>query len=321
MCTALNLTTREHYFGRNLDLERSYGEQVCVTPRRFKLEFRQKESILEHYAYIGMATVVNGIPLYYDATNEYGLSVAGLNFPYNAYYPPFADSKDNITPFEFIPWILAQCKTVDEAMPLLEKINLVNIRFSEQLPLSPLHFIISDRNRSVTVESMKDGLHIHQNPVGVLTNNPPFHHHLENLSKYSNLKTDNSLVDSIPQEHYCMGLGAVGLPGDVSSKSRFVRAAFAKDNSLCDGGEAESVGQFFHLLSFVKMPRGVCITDEGQPDITVYSSCVNTDKGIYYYTTYENQQINCIDMHKTDLNSNKISCYPLITKQQINNQN
>ncbi|MDO4608377.1 MAG: choloylglycine hydrolase [Clostridia bacterium] len=321
MCTALNLNTHNHYFGRNLDLDRSYNEEVCVTPRNFKLEFRQKEAIFEHYAMIGMATVVNSIPLYYDAANEYGLCMAGLNFPNNAFYPQYQDGKDNITPFEFIPWILAQCKTVNEAMALLKNINLVNIQFSKHLPLSPLHWIISDRNGSVTVESTKDGLHIYENPIGVLTNNPPFPYHLENLKKYNNLRVDNKQAKDIPDSHYCMGLGAVGLPGDVSSMSRFVRAAFGKENSVCDGSELASVSQFFHLLSFVEMPRGVCVTDGGHLDITVYSSCVNADKGIYYYTTYNNRQITCVDMHKTDLNSDKISRYPLILEQQINRQN
>ncbi len=321
MCTALNLNTHDHYFGRNLDLERSYGEVVCVMPRRFKLEFRQKQALLEHYAIIGMATVANGTPLYYDAANEYGLSMAGLNFPNNAFYPEYQDGKDNITPFEFIPWILCQCKTVDEAMLRLEKINLVNIQFNEHFPLSPLHWIISDKNKSVTVESMQDGLHIYENPVGVLTNNPPFPQHLENLKNYKHLRVDNKGIDNISKDHYCMGLGAVGLPGDVSSMSRFVRAVFGKQNSVCDGNEMQSVSQFFHLLGFVEMPRGVCVTDGGKHDITVYSSCINTDKGLYYYTTYDNRQINCVDMHKTDLDGDIISRYPLIIKQHINMQN
>ncbi len=321
MCTAINLITSDHYFGRNLDIDRSYGEEVCITPRRFPLKFRQTKSILEHYAFIGMATVVGDTPLYYDATNEYGLSMAGLNFPNNAFYPEPKGDKANITPFEFIPWILCQCKTVNEAMPLLENINLVNIPFSDNLPLSPLHFIISDHSRSVTVESMKDGIHIHDNPVGVLTNNPPFPYQLANLQRYNHLRVDNKEITNTPADHYCQGLGAVGLPGDVSSMSRFVRAAFGVKNSVCDCNEKASVGQFFHLLDFVKMPRGICVTDGEHLDITVYSSCVNTDKGLYYYTTYDNRQITCVDMHKTDLNSDKISRYPLVTEQQINEQN
>ncbi len=110
MCTAATLTTSDHYFGRNLDLEVSFGEGVTITPRNFEFEFRRAEPLRTHHAMIGMATVADGYPLYYDATNEHGLSMAGLNFPENAVYFPEADGATNITPFEFIPWILGQCE-------------------------------------------------------------------------------------------------------------------------------------------------------------------------------------------------------------------
>lgn len=324
MCTALNLTTKDHYFGRTLDLDYSYVEEVCVMPRNFQLEFRKMNRIDKHYAMIGMATVVADTPLFYDATNEHGLSMAGLNFPGNAYYAPFDPEKDNVTPFEFIPWILGQCKTVAEARKLLERINLVNIPFSEKLPLSPLHWMIDDRNEAIVVESMRDGLHIHDNLVGVMTNNPPFEYQLVNLNNYRNLRVDsgkNTFAKNLSLNVYCQGLGAIGLPGDVSSMSRFVRIAFGRANSVCAEDEASSVSQFFHLLSSVEMIRGCCLTGTGKWDITVYTSCINTEKGLYYYTTYDNQQINCVDMRKTDLDSDTISRYPLELKQGIRYQN
>ncbi len=324
MCTAYSMKAAEHYFGRNLDLDRSYGEEVCVMPRRFPLNFRKMGDMPRHFAMIGMATVAEGIPLFYEAANEYGLAMAGLNFPGNAYYPPYAPGKDNVTPFEFIPWILGQCKTVDEAEKNLKKINLVNIPFGEKLPLSPLHWIISDSEGSLVVESMKDGLHIYENPVCVLTNNPPFPYHMENLENYKGLRVDNKKVEWQEEgayTSYCQGLGAVGLPGDVSSKSRFVRAAFGLENSVCQKDELSAVGQFFHLLSFVEMPKGICVTDDGNLDITGYSACINTAKGLYYYTTYDNRRITCVDMHRTDLESEVVDRFPLNKKQDILYQN
>ncbi len=324
MCTALTLKTRDFYFGRTLDLDRSYGEEVCVMPRNFPLLFRRKGEIAEHYAIIGMATVVGGIPLFYDAVNEHGLSMAGLNFPSNACYHPEMKDRDNIAPFELIPWMLSQCKSLEEARFLLSRINIVDISFSEKLPNSTLHWIIADKTGALVVESMKGGLHIHEDPVGVMTNNPPFEYQLFNLNNYRTLNTRNgeaTFGGDVCFKEYCAGLGALGLPGDVSSMSRFVRIAFAKANSVCDVEELSSVGQFFHLLSYVEMPRGVCITREGTLDITVYSSCVNTDKGLYYYTTYDNRQINCVDMHRTDINAKEISRYPLKTEQSIFMQN
>ncbi len=324
MCTALSLVTEEHYFGRNLDLDRSYGEEVCVMPRNFLFPLRKMPDMENHYAVIGMATVADNIPLFYDAANEYGLSMAGLNFPGNAYYAPLAEGKDNITPFEFIPWILGKCKTVNEARLLLDRINLVNIDFSEKLPLQPLHWIISDKNESLVAEPMYDGLRIYDNPTGVLTNNPPFDYQLFNLNNYRNLSPENGdcrFSENLSLETYCQGLGAMGLPGDVSSMSRFVRMVFGRENSVCGEDEESSVSQFFHLLSSVEMSRGICRTDSGNFDITVYSSCVNTNRGLYYYTTYDNRCISCVDMHSTDLDSAVLAEFPLITKQKILMQN
>ncbi len=324
MCTALSFQRKEHYFGRNLDLDCSYGEEVCVMPRKYPLYFRRKDKMSNHYAIIGMATVVNGEPLFYDGANEHGLAMAGLNFPNNAYYAPFQESKDNIAPFELIPWILGQCRRVKDARELLARINLVNIPYSENLPLSPLHWLIADREESIVLEAMKDGLHMHDNPVGVLANNPPFDYHLQNLNNYRNLRVDNgenNFANGVKMEEYCQGLGAVGLPGDLSSPSRFVRAVFYKENSVCNEDENSNVAQFFHLLGTVEMVRGGCRVPSGKYDITVYSACMNTERGLYYYTTYFNRQIYCVDMHRTHLESDRISRFPLVLEGQIAYQN
>ncbi len=324
MCTAIRFCSQAHYFGRNLDLDRFFKEEVCVVPRGFPLAFRRMGSRTQHYAMIGMASVVDGVPLLYDAANEHGLAMAGLNFPGNAFYGPEQPGKDNVAPFEFIPWILGQCKTVAEAEILLAPINLVNISFSESLPLSPLHWILSDRDRCIVVEPMKDGLHIHENPLGVLTNNPPFPHQLANWETYRHLRTDNTQVlraENLPYSTYCQGLGAVGLPGDVSSMSRFVRVAFGLENALRPEAEAAAVGQFFHLLTSVEMIEGVCKTDAGTWDITGYSACINTEKGRYYYTTYGNRRISCVDMHRTDLDGSQLARFPLIKEESIHYQN
>ena len=324
MCTAISFTTKDHYFGRNLDLEYSYIETVTITPRNYPLLFRKKESLNTHYAMIGIAYVHNGYPLYYDATNEMGLSMAGLNFPGNADYKPEISEKDNITPFEFIPWILGQCPTVKDAKVLLDKINLLEEHYNNKLPLSPLHWMISDRESSITVESVKDGLKIYENPVGVLTNNPTFDMQLFHLNNYMNLspqKPENRFSDKVKLTRYSNGMGALGMPGDWSSQSRFVKTAFTKLNSVCGTSEEESVSQFFHILGSVEHQRGCVDMGNNLYELTLYSSCCNTDKGIYYYRTYENSQITAVDMFRENLDKNKVITYPLIKKQQIKWQN
>lgn len=323
MCTAITYKTQNHYFGRTLDLEYTYEEQVTVTPRNFEFHFRTKQSLKNHYAIIGMATVAENYPLYYEATNEYGLSMAGLNFPGNAHYFPVTEGKDNIAPFEFIPWILAQCKNLAEAKKLLAKINLCNIDFSDMLPLSPLHWIIAGKEGAITVESMADGLHVYENPVGVLTNNPSFDYHMTHLCDYRNVtaRTPENRFGDVSLETYSRGMGGIGLPGDLSSASRFVRAAFVKLNSVAGESENESISQFFHILGAVAQQRGCVILPDGSYEITAYTSCMNTDKGIYYYTTYENHGISAVDMHRCDLEGAALYSYPLIKTQQVGWQN
>ncbi len=309
MCTAITYKTNNFYFGRNLDVERSYNERVVITPRNFKIKMRCVEVLKTHYAIIGMATVIDDFPLYFDATNEKGLSVAGLNFPQNAEYKPFNENLNNITPFEFIPYILGKCKNIYEAQDELSKINLVNINFSENLPLSPLHFIISDKTKTLTVESVKDGLKIYENPVGVLTNNPTFDYHLMNLNNYSSLhegKGENKFSNEINFENYSLGLGALGLPGDFSSASRFIKATFVKYKSKSGRNENESVNQFFHILGSVSMPKGCVLVRDNEYEYTRYSSCCNTDKCIYYFKTYDDFNIKKFEINSFDLDSKTI---------------
>lgn len=319
MCTSISFKTNDHYFGRNLDLEYSYKEAVTITPRNFTFSFRNTKILQTHFAIIGIATVADGYPLYYDAVNEVGLGVAGLNFPGNAVYLPAAEEKDNVAPFELIPWILAQCKNVSEARKLIQRINLTDIPFNDDYPLTPLHWMVSDADESIVIEPTSNGVQIYDNPVGVLTNNPIFPFQMHNLCNYLNITNQvpinrfSSKVDLVP---YSRGMGGIGLPGDLSSSSRFVRASFTKLNSVCNDDECSSINQFFHILDSVSQTRGCCMVGDAY-EITMYSSCCNTAKGIYYYKTYENSRINAIYLYKEDLNSTDLIQYPIRTKSDI----
>lgn len=324
MCTAATYTTKDFYFGRTLDYEFSYGDEVTVTPRNYPFYFRNKELLKSHYGIIGMAYVAGDYPLYYDGINEKGLGIAGLNFVGNAWYGKCQEGKDNLAQFELIPWILGTCASVAEARKALESINIIDTPFSDKLPVSPLHWIIADKNESITLESVRDGLKIYDNPVGVLTNNPPFDRQLFNLNNYMHLsprQPENLFSQDLDLQTYSRGMGALGLPGDLSSASRFVRVAFTKMNAVSGASEGESISQFFHILGSVDQQRGCCQVAEGKYEITIYTSCCNCDKGIYYYNTYENHQITAVDMHKENLDGDHLVRYPLIQGEQIRYQN
>lgn len=320
MCTALTYNTKDFYFGRTLDYEFSYGEEITITPRNYEFNFRHMGKLSSHYAIIGMAYVVDEYSLYYDAINEKGLGMAGLNFVGNAVYQDCEVNRECVAQFEFIPWILSKCGSVKEAKELISKMNLVKTPYSEQLPASQLHWIIADKNEAITVECMEDGLHVLENEVGVLTNNPPFNMQLFNLNNYMALSTKqpkNNFSSNINLNTYSRGMGAIGLPGDLSSMSRFVRCAYTKLNSVSKEDESSSVNQYFHIIGSVEQQRGCCEVADNKYEISIYTSCCNATKGIYYYRTYENQQVSAVDMNKENLDSKELIRYPLKKDEEI----
>lgn len=216
MCTAATYRTKDFYFGRTLDYDFSYGEEIAVMPRRFPLRFRGAKAMDSHHAMIGMAHMEGEYPLFYDAVNEKGLGMAGLNFVGNAVYGKEVAGRDNVAQFEFIPWILGQCATVEEAKALLAKTNLTDTPFSDRLPVAQLHWLIADRDGAVTVESVKDGLKVYDNPVGVMANNPSFPEQMSQLVNYMHLsprEPENLFSDRLSLKPHSRGMGALGLPG------------------------------------------------------------------------------------------------------------
>lgn len=324
MCTAVGFAKKDYYFGRTLDYDFSYGDKVVITPRCYCFDYGAAGKSPEHYAMIGMAHVADNYPLYYDCINEKGLGMAGLNFVGNAHYGEPIDGKYNLPPHEFIPFVMGQCRSLDEARELLKEINLIDGAFSDKYPVAELHWMISDKSGSIVVESTASGMHIYDNPVGVLTNNPEFPQQMLQLNNYMGLsckEPENHFCGKLPLKPYSRGMGAIGLPGDLSSESRFARVAFVKSNSVCGDSESECVSQFFHILGSVENQRGCCELADGKYQVTLYTCCCNCDKGIYYYTTYENHQITAVDMHHENLNSGRLICYTPLDTEQFRRQN
>ena len=271
-----------------------------------------------------MAHMQDGFPLYYDAVNEKGLCIAGLNFVGNAvYHPPMAE-RENVAQFELIPWLLGRCATLAEARQLLERVNITDTPFCAGLPAAQLHWMVADRTGCLVVESVADGVRVYDDPAGVLTNNPPFPMQLFALNNYAQLSPEppvNRFAPDLSLETYSRGMGAMGLPGDLSSQSRFVRAAFVRANSVSGDGEAESLSQLFHILGSVEQQRGCCRLNDGACELTLYTGCCNADRGVYYYTTYDNGQITAVDMHRADLDGDAPVSYPLVTEMQVRWEN
>ncbi len=313
MCTALK---HGHFFGRNLDYESSYGEEITITPRNFNYHFRFTK-VKTKYALIGMAHIYENYPLYYDAMNEKGLAIAGLNFVGNTKFYTIDEKKENVAPFELIPWLLCQCKDLKEVKEKLKDIQIVNEAFNSYFPIASLHYMVSDLESSLVIECMEDGMHIHENPFHVLSNNPPFPYQQMNLNNYMHLSSkqpENQWNATLAP--YSRGMGAIGLPGDASSMSRFVRASFLASQST-----QQDCNQFFHLLHGVEQVKGICEVKENTYEYTIYTSCCDQKEMIYYYSSYDNHQINAVTLFHENLDGSHLIAYPLINKEQINRQN
>lgn len=320
MCTSIAFPERELY-GRNLDLEYHFGEKVVVTPRSHAFAFRHIEPLERHYAMIGMASVAEDTPLYAEAVNEKGLYMAGLYFPGNArYFDAPEAGRLNVAPWELIPLILGSCASLREARAKLERVRLLAEPFAPGYPLATLHWQIAARDGSLIVEPMADGLHFYEDRPGVLTNNPPYPYQLMNLNNYRRLSVEtgaNSFCPGLELNAYGQGMGAIGLPGDASPMSRFVRMSFLKCHADMGEERPEEISRFFHLLDAVAMVKGSVVTPEGRLDETIYSCCADAREGVYYYKTYDSCCVHAVRMGGETLEGAELGVFPLKSRPQF----
>lgn len=285
MCTTLVYKGR--YFGRNMDIDTGFGECIVHAPRGTftmrRAEYRQLHSML------GTASLVGKYPLYAEAMNPCGLYMAGLNFPGSAVYRTASRAKVQLCPFEVIPYFLGMYDTVGDCREALRSMELIDEPFSADLPLAPLHFFLSDGKESVVIEQTATGTHIYDDPAEVLTNNPEFPYHLLRLQEHRHLTVDNPAPSArfgYSGAPYGEGLGLVGLPGDFSPTSRFIRATFLKD-AMEKTDSPSPVSDVFHLLHHVSMPRGAVWTAHGRWDTTTYSICYDAHEGELTWRVYD----------------------------------
>lgn len=317
MCTSI---VKDRFFGRTLDLELNYNESVIITPRNYSLPYKTKEPECG-YGIIGIGILRDGFPLYFDAVNEMGLGVAALNFNKSSVYFKPKTSKLNLASFEIIPYILSHCKDVKEAETLLKKTNILNLQFDENMPNSGLHWLIADKNCSIVAESNCKGLNIYSNPVGVLTNEPEFNTQLFSLNNYIALSSSyptNNFSKEIALSTYSKGLGALGLPGDYSSNSRFVKASFVKLNYP---HPISKPNEIFEIFSTVSVPRGSVLSEDGKIFSTIYTSVYNLETATLYYKTADSLSVWAVNLNRKSVDSENITCYAFEKETIINYQN
>ena len=329
MCTALNIKSAEDnvYFGRNMDLAYNFHQRVLILPVNYQYEdMVNKCMVTNQTPIIGMGTIIDNHATFADAMNTKGLACAGLNFDgYAAFAKEPVEGKNNIAPYDFIQWSLSNYETVDEVKHAMEGVEMVEIPINSKTPVAPLHWMLTDKTgKSIVVERTMDGIKVHDNPVGVMTNNPTFDWHLTNLNEYLYLSPEHHQKSVWSDKELIslgIGSGTLGMPGDFASVSRFVRIAYLRAKTPVLKSDEEAISQYFNMLDYVKMVRGGVSTPDGIEDYTIYTSCMDLNQGIYYYRTYGNGRINAIDCKKEKLDGTEPINYPYLTEQDYNYQN
>ncbi|MBO4276739.1 choloylglycine hydrolase [Candidatus Saccharibacteria bacterium] len=309
MCTGVRFSddAGNMYFGRNLDWSTGYGQKVVVTPRGYKYKSAFLGTMSNSPALIGMGIVAENTPLYFDCANEHGLAVAGLNFPgYAAYEPTAVDGKTNVAAYEFPLWVALNFTSVDEVEKALKNVAIVSKPINAQYPVSQLHWIIGDAKRSIVVEYTKAGMEIFENDVDILTNQPGYGWHKENLRNYMNLdSTMPKEVDWGKAKMTAFGSGSLirGLPGGFYSTDRFIRVAYFNTHYPVQSDEASNVSRLFHTLTGVAMIDGGAAMADGAFEKTVYTGGYSAKTKTYYYNTYENPAIKSVSLKDVDVDS------------------
>lgn len=302
MCTAIRFASEEGgvWFGRNLDWDVSYGEQVMAVPAGYEVPWRFLASRASEHAVIGMAVPgPSGCPLFFDCANDAGLCVAGLNFPESARYEPApVPGRVSVASSELMLWVCALHATVDEVEAALADAAVVAVPGESA---APLHWMVADARRSIVVEATAEGLRVFRDDVDVLTNEPGFAFHRQNLRNYLGLSvarpSDARWGGAAALAPFGLGAGLAGMPGDYSPTSRFVKVAFLNAHHPSCSGEAANRARLFRTLGAVAVPEGAAQTAAGTWDKTLYQAGFSGDTRTYYASTYEDPAIRafCLD--------------------------
>ncbi|MBA3721113.1 MAG: choloylglycine hydrolase family protein [Parachlamydiaceae bacterium] len=319
-CTGIKLIQKDGSIihGRTLEFGVVVDTSVVVIPRGFEfkgttpkgpgLAYKAKYASVGSIAFDDMAIM--------DGINEKGLSVGTFYFPGFAGYSEITSENQSkgLSPVEFSNWIVTQFETIDEVKNSLNSVVIAPTVTKEwgSAP-APFHYIVFEKNgRSLVIEPIDGKLMTYENPLGVFTNSPTFDWHMENLRNYINLTVANIKpvkIGKLELAPFGQGSGMVGMPGDFTPPSRFVRAAIFSTSALPSNNANEGVFQAFHILNQFDIPVGVA---REKIDDTIYSdytlvTCVRDPQSLkYYFRTYEDQNIKFVDLNKFDLNAKTI---------------
>ena len=267
------------------------------------------------YGFVGLA--VEQKEFMVEGVNEKGLSAGLFYFPNYGKYQPFApmEKDKSLADFQVVSYVLAKCSSINDVKRELEKVRIINIDPRS----STVHWRFTEPSgRQVVLEIVNEVMHFYENPLGVLTNSPGIEWHWTNLNNYINLQPGNAPEHSfgpLAMKSFGHGSGMLGLPGDFTPPSRFVRAAFFQLTAPQQPNAEGCVFQAFHLLNNFDIPAGTELpmgkASVDLPSATQFTVATDTGNRMIYYRTMYNSTIRCIDLKAIDFSQVKYQSYPL----------
>ena len=321
-CTGIMLRTADESFvhGRTCEFGIPIDYTAWVVPRGYEFVGKTPGGTgLKHtskYAAVGMVSFNDGAIS--DGMNEKGLSVGAFYFPTYAKYADITNENRSkaLSPIDFPNWILVQFATVEEARAAIERGDVLiapTVLEGWGATPPPLHYIVYDASgKCIVIEPLEGKLKILDNPLGVITNSPNFEWHITNLRNYIALNPLNVPpveIKGMKFQQFGQGSGGLGLPGDFTPPSRFVRATFFSVTAIPSPTADLGIQQIFHILNNFDIPVGVAREKEGgviEADTTQGTVARDPKNLQYYYKTYDDQTIRMVDLKKFDLNAKEI---------------
>ena len=323
-CTGISLTARDGSYVQARTIEWAKGplqSEYVIIPRGETLRSYTPTGangvrFEAKYGVVGLAVVEREFIA--EGINEAGLSAGLFFFPkYGSYVGYDASMNDStLADLQVVQWILTQFSTIDEVQKGLDKVRIVGLERS-----AVVHWRIGEPSGRQVVLEIVDGVpHFYENTVGVLTNAPGFEWHLANLNNYVNLHAGDAPSHKLGDvELFPLGgsSGMLGLPGDFTPPSRFVRAAMFRNTAPMRDDGFSTILECFHLLNNFDVPIAVENPDEHTlPSATQWTTAIDlTARKVYYKTAYNNT-IRCIDLHSIDWEEVEYQSHPLDPKQE-----
>lgn len=327
-CTGITLTAADGNVVRartmefNVDLKSS----VIVIPRgqaRTGTTPDGKPGLSWKAKYASVGINPMGMPYLVDGLNEKGLSVGLFYFDQSAQFQPYtpADADQTLASWELGSYILDNFATVDEVRKGLADVTVAPVKFDQFNIVLPVHFVATDTSgKSIVIEYVDGKLNIHDDEIGVITNNPPFDWHMINLQNYVNLGLQNApaqKLGGVDIKGLGQGTGLLGMPGDFTSPSRFVRAAIFSHGIAPSTDANHATFQAFHILNNFDIPKGVVRDGDKDADgninadYTQWTSANDLTARRFYFRTYEDSTIRVVDLTKQNLDADKILSWPM----------